>query len=107
MEFLYKSCIDCEDHTLVYDGVDASMARTDNHNHNSDKSEITIESTEVESAKLTGCFLISCMLCILIMVILDKLPEHQDVTVAAKPVSNKKKLWREHYCCVPLCCNDE
>ena len=78
----------------MHDGVDASMARTDNHNHNSDKSEITIESTEVESAKLTGCFLILCMLCILIMVILDKLPEHQDVTVAAKPVGNKKKLWR-------------
>ena len=29
MEFLYKSCIDCEDHNLVCDGVDASTAETD------------------------------------------------------------------------------
>ena len=29
MEFLYKSCIDCEDHSLANDRMNASTAETD------------------------------------------------------------------------------
>ena len=42
-----------------------------------------------------------CILCILTILTLGM----QDVTVAAKPVGTKKKVWQGHYCCVPLCYN--
>ena len=39
------------------------------------------------------------------MFTLDELQSYEDSTIIAKPVSTKKKSWRGHYCCVPLCHN--